>query len=195
MSTCRLHHSSRRAAPAVSIGLLAAAAAVAVLQRPAPPARAAEPPGASPAEAGPLRRVTVAEARRQAELLHTAMHATLHAVHHRYYREDAGLPIPAAVVDEIFGEIAREEQVQLRWLAVQGQAMNTDHTPRDQFERDAFTALDKGQKVHEAVIDGLYRRAGAITLTNHCLKCHVPDRKSTENRTAGLIVAIPVTEE
>ena len=35
-------------------------------------------------------------------------------------------------------------------------------------------------------------RAAPITLTNHCLKCHVPDRKSTEDRTAGLIISMPV---
>jgi hypothetical protein len=38
----------------------------------------------------------------------------------------------------------------------------------------------------------MYRRAGPITLTNHCLKCHVPDRKSTKNRTAGLIISVPL---
>lgn len=140
----------------------------------------------------PTAPISVDEARRQAEILHTAMHAALQTVHHRYYREDAGLPIPAAVLDEIFAEVQTDRGIQLRWLAVEGQAMNTDHKARTPFEQEAVKALKSGQLAHEQVDQGVYRRAGAITLTNHCLKCHVPDRKSTQNRTAGLIVAIPM---
>ena len=44
---------------------------------------------------------TTAEARGQARLLHEAMHATLHFVHRAYYREDEGLPIPAATLDKV----------------------------------------------------------------------------------------------
>ena len=51
---------------------------------------------ASAAAQQPPRLATVDEARRQAELLHRAMHATLQVVHHVYYREDEGLAIPAA---------------------------------------------------------------------------------------------------
>lgn len=137
-------------------------------------------------------RATVEEARRQAEVLHTTMHATLHLVHHRLYREDEGLPIPAGVMDEVFKELQNEQNVTLSWLVVEGQAMNTDHKADDQFERDAVDALKRGEVSHEKIEPGLYRRAAAITLTNHCLKCHVPDRKSTEDRKAGLVVSIPV---
>ncbi|MEZ6055271.1 MAG: DUF3365 domain-containing protein [Planctomycetaceae bacterium] len=137
-------------------------------------------------------RVSLPEARRQAELLHSTLHATLQLVHHRYYREDEGLPIPAAVVDEIFDEIEAEQSVQLRWLAIEGQAMNTDHKPRDAYEREAAAAIKSGKTSYEMTASGVYRRTGIITLTNHCLKCHVPDRKSTESRKAGLIISIPV---
>lgn len=132
------------------------------------------------------------QARRQAEILHTAMHATLQAVHHRYYQEDEGLLLPAATLKEVFAEMEKEHGVKLRWLAVEGQVMNTDHSARDDFEREAVKALKKGEPTHELVEKGIYRRAGPITLSNHCLKCHVPDRKSTEDRTAGLIISIPV---
>lgn len=73
--------------------------------------------------------------------------------------------------------------------------MNSDHKPRNLFEIDAVNALKSGKREYERVENGVYRRAGSITLTNHCLKCHVPDRKTTENRTAGLIVAIPIIEK
>jgi hypothetical protein len=152
-------------------------------------------PDSNAAEVMPVpRKVTVAEARRQAEQLHAAMHATLQLVHQRYYREDAGLPIPAAVVEEIFTSIEPDQPARLRWLVVEGQAMNTDHIAATPFEQEAVTALKGGADAFERVEGGIYRRAGPITLTNHCLKCHVPDRKSTEDRTAGLIVAIPVLE-
>jgi hypothetical protein len=138
--------------------------------------------------------VTVAEARRQAEVLHATVHVSLQLVHHNLYREDEGLLLPAAVMREVFAELEAEQPVKLRWLVVEGQAMNADHLANDQFERDAVAALIKGDAAYEEVANGLYRRAGPITLGNVCLKCHVPDRKTTEDRTAGLIVAIPVVE-
>jgi len=141
-----------------------------------------------------VERVSVEEARRQAKLLHTAMHGALQLMHHRYYREDAGLPIPAAVSNELFAELDAESPVTLRWLVVEGQAMNVDHAAKTPFEKDAVAALQAGEKAFERVEDGTYRRAGPISLTSHCLKCHVPDRKSTRDRTAGLIISIPVTE-
>ncbi|MCA9043870.1 MAG: hypothetical protein KDA69_06090, partial [Planctomycetaceae bacterium] len=42
--------------------------------------------------------------------------------------------------------------------------------------------------------DRILRRAAPITLSNQYLKCHVPDRKSTEDRQAGLIISIPVAD-
>lgn len=155
-------------------------------------ARSDEQPATTPAASPPAKVPTRDQAQRQAELLHTAMHATLQVVHHRYYREDEGLLLPAATLKEVFAELEQEEGVKLRWLAVEGEVMNTDHTARDDFEREAVKALKAGQPAYEQVENGTYRRAGPITLSNHCLKCHVPDRKNTKNRTAGLIISIPV---
>jgi Protein of unknown function (DUF3365) len=139
--------------------------------------------------------VSVAEARRQAILLHAAMHTSLQLVHHELYREDEGLPLPAAVFNDVFAELSREQGVVLRWLAVEGVAMNSDHSPQNQFERDSVDALKAGKTSVETFDSGVYRRAARITLTNACLKCHVPDRKSTDDRTAGLIISIPAVME
>lgn len=136
--------------------------------------------------------LTVEEARRQAALLHDTLHTTLQVVHHRYYREDEGLMLPAAALREVFAEIEKQQPVQLHWLAVEGQVMNTDHRPRDEFEESAAEALKADRPFFEEVTSASYRRAGPITLKNHCLKCHVPDRKSTEDRTAGLVITIPL---
>lgn len=139
--------------------------------------------------------VSLEAARRQAEVLHDAMHASLQVVHHRYYTEDEGLPIPATIMKEVFAEVEKEQQVKLRWLVVEGQAMNADHKPQTTFEHEAVKALMSGKKSHDEAKDGVYRRAGSIALTNHCLKCHVPDRKNTNTRTAGLIITIPIAEK
>ena len=70
--------------------------------------------------------------------------------------------------------------------------MNTDHKPQNEFEQQAVRALKSGERVFEQTEGSVYRRVGAVTLSNHCLKCHVPDRRSTRDHTAGLIISIPV---
>lgn len=139
-------------------------------------------------------RLSIAQARRQAEILHTSIHATLRVVHDRYYREDEGLPIPASILGDVFRELEDQEQITLRWLAVEGLAMNTDHHPQDDFETEAVKSLKSGKPFHEQSENGLYRRAAPIKLSSHCLKCHMPDRKSTRDRIAGLIIGISVSK-
>jgi hypothetical protein len=154
------------------------------------------PPAESGAEkpASAVARPTVDEARRQAALLHKALHSALQVVHDRYYRADQGRPIPADTLKDVFADLEEEHDVRLRWLVVEGQAMNVDHKPKTAFENEAVAALKAGKGAYEQTEKGIYRRAGAITLGNHCLKCHVPDRKNTKDRTAGLMIAIPVQE-
>uniref|UniRef100_A0A7C2P288 DUF3365 domain-containing protein n=1 Tax=Schlesneria paludicola TaxID=360056 RepID=A0A7C2P288_9PLAN len=147
--------------------------------------------GAPPDRAAPAAR-SVEEARGRAQLLHEAIHAALQVVHHEYYREDQGLTIPAVTLRRVFGELANRHKVELRWLAVNAQAMNVEHKPRDDFEKQAVEALAKGQPDYEQVADGMYRFAGAITLSSECLKCHLPNRTSTKDRAAGLVIALPL---
>lgn len=135
---------------------------------------------------------SVDEARGQAELLHDAMHSTLQLVHHEYYREDEGLTIPAALLKDVFAEIAEARQVKLRWIAVNAPAMNIDHAAADEFEKDAVKALTAGKSHIDSVEAGVYRRAAAITLHAECLKCHLPNRTSTKPRTAGLVISLPI---
>jgi type III secretory pathway component EscV len=141
------------------------------------------------------RPVSVDEARRQAELLHESMHATLQIVHQQYFREDEGIVIPAITLKRVFRELARRQQVELRWLAVNAQAMNVDHEPRDAFEKQAATAIAAGADHFEAVEGSVYRRVGAITLESECLKCHLPTRTSVAERAAGLLISVPVKVE
>jgi len=143
------------------------------------------PTGVAPAE-------SVAEARGRAQLLHETLHASLQVVHHEYYREDEGLTIPAVTLRRVFGELADRHKVELRWLAVTAPPMNVEHKPRDEFEKQAVAALAKGDAEFEQAADGVYRFAGAITLSSECLKCHLPNRTSTKDRAAGLVITMPL---
>lgn len=154
--------------------------------------------GATPAEEPSSRgdrSAATAAARDRAELLHETIHAALEVVHHKYYREDEGLPIPAAVLKGVFRELAERQQVELRWLAVDAQAMNVEHLPRDEFERSAVRALTSGREAFESAENGVYRRVGPITLSSECLKCHLPNRTSTAPRTAGLVITMPLRND
>lgn len=142
----------------------------------------------------PITARSVDEARRQATALHTVLHASLQRVHDGYFEEDAGLPIPAAVLRDVFDELKQDQNIVARWLVVEGQAMNVDHKASTPFEKEAARVLLAGEPAHEEVVDGIYRRAAPIRLRNHCLKCHVPNRKSTRDHTAGLMIAIPISE-
>jgi outer membrane PBP1 activator LpoA protein len=153
-----------------------------------------EPAGSQAVKTTAVERPTQKEAQRQAEILHETIHATLQLVHHHYYREDESLPLPAAILSDVFAELESEQNIKLRWLAVEGLAMNADHKAQGAFEDAAVKVLKSGKRQYEQTEAGVYRRAAAITLSNHCLKCHVPDRKSLQDRTAGLIISIPVRE-
>lgn len=181
-----------------SIALFVVGSLIAVARSQEPAAGQPSGSSAKPEEAAAkvvkVVKVSEREARRQAEILHEAIHSTLQLVHHQFYREDEGLPLPAAVLSEVFADVAKEQNVQLRWLAVEGEAMNADHKPQGAFENQAVKALKSGQRHFEQSEGDVYRRAGAIRLSNHCLKCHVPDRKSLHDRTAGLIISIPISQ-
>ncbi len=137
----------------------------------------------------PLRPLPdVEEARGRARLLHEAMHPTLQFVHHEYYREDEGLTIPAATLRKVFKEMQARQQVELRWLAVNAQPMNADHVAKSEFEKLAVAALAEGKEEFEGQSGDTYRRAATITLSSECLKCHAPNRTTTEDRMAALVV-------
>ncbi len=135
---------------------------------------------------------TVEEARGRARLLHETIHGTLQLVHRDFFDPDDRERIPSATLEEVFEDLAENRAVELHWLAVDGKTMNVDHKPRDAFEKKAVAALKSGKEEYEAVEDGRYRHAGAIVLHNVCLKCHVPNRKTLENRAAGLVISMPI---
>lgn len=134
----------------------------------------------------------VSEARGRARLLHETIHGTLQVVHRDFFREDEKLPIPSESFEDVFEEVARSQKVNLRWLAVDTQAMNVDHKPTSDFDKDAVKALRSGQTEFESLANGTYHYVGTIRLSAHCLKCHLPARSSNKDRAAGLVISMPL---
>lgn len=147
---------------------------------------------AAPNEVSGPRLPSADEARGRAELLHDTLGDLLQVVHHEYYRLDEGLTLPAAAFKAVFAEVARKRKVELRWLAVNAPPMNVDHKADSEFEQQAVKALAAGAEHFERVENGVYRRAGRIMLESECLKCHVPNRRSTEARIAALVISLPI---
>ena len=171
-----------------------AGAFLVVAMLPANPS-AAEEAGQAPSGAPREGTVpaTVAEARGRARLLHETLHGTLQVVHRDFFRAGE-TAIPSKSLKDVFLELARSHQVEVRWLAVNAKAMDVDHEPRTEFERAAVAALTSGQAEFEAIEPGTYRYAGSIRLASQCLKCHLPNCTSTADRQAALVITMPLSK-
>ncbi|MEX0818749.1 MAG: DUF3365 domain-containing protein, partial [Pirellulaceae bacterium] len=134
------------------------------------------------ADASDTAPATVAEARGRARILHETIHGALQVMHRDFFREDEKLTIPSRSLEDVFRELARSFDVEVRWLAVNTEAMNVDHEPQSEFEKRAAQALASGKSEFESSDKDVYRHVGVIRLASQCLKCHVPRRTSTKDR-------------
>ena len=132
----------------------------------------------------------IQEARARARLLHEALNGALQVMHRDFFREDEHMAIPSESLSDVFRELERSMKVNVSWLAVNAKAMNPAHRAKSPFEKKAAEALAGGRESYDAVEDETYRFAGAINLGNQCLKCHVPDRQSLEDRKASLVISM-----
>lgn len=135
------------------------------------------------------------EARSRAVLLHQVVDGALQVVHRDFFDEDNPGTIPSASLEDVFHAVSADHGVTMKWLVVDTDVVNVDHRPADDFELAAVTALASGKQYAEAVEGDRYRYAGSIRLASQCLKCHVQNRTSTEDRTAGLLIAMPISNE
>ena len=140
--------------------------------------------------------VSLAEARRQAELLHEVYSSTLQIMHRRYFRPDSKTTIPSKALDDVFYRVSLRSKVKARWIAVNARAMSIDHTPKADFEKKAARRFIAGDSSYETVENGIYRRAGPITLFGSCINCHAPAPMNQDvRRFAGLVISMPVKPE
>lgn len=175
-----------------TVFLLSTATTVVATKAQETPRQEATPPAATDLVLPPT---SVSEARSRAMLLHQTIDGALKVVHRDFFDEDAAVAIPSASLEDVFHALNSDHSLVLRWLIVDTDVVNVDHRPTDDFEHAAVKALAAGAPFFEAIKSGQYRYAGAIRLASQCLKCHVQNRTSTEDRTAGLLIAMPTTIE
>lgn len=135
---------------------------------------------------------TVGEARSRARLLHEMVHGTLQVVHRDFFDEENIHAIPSASLEDVFKEMSRSYGVEVKWLNVNTDVVNVDHQPEGEFEKEAAKQLAAGKPYVEARDGNHYRFAGPIRLASQCLKCHLKSRTSTDDRTAGLVISMPI---
>lgn len=135
---------------------------------------------------------TLSEARSRARLLHEMIHGSLQVVHRDFFDDDNPSSIPSASFEDVFAAMEESYQVKLKWLIVETDMLNVDHQPVDDFEHAAVKALRAGEPRYEEVQQDRYRFAGPIRLASQCLKCHVKNRTTTEDRTAGILISMPL---
>jgi hypothetical protein len=170
---------------APALGMLAAAA-----ERTGEPRQPAREVAAATADAEANQ---VAEARLRSQLLHETIHGALQVMHRDLFRDgDGRLPIPSQSLEDVFAELERTWQVRVKWLAVNAKVMNAKNRPKTEFDKLAAAAIAGGSEMFEASADGVYQYAGKITLGNQCLKCHVPQRTSLEDRMAAVVISMPL---
>lgn len=190
-------NSAPKTLPASTPHLLAVLFAVAALlgwwaaSGRAEPAKGESAPASTPKSVRARENLpaTIEEARGRARWLHESTHGTLQVIHRDFF-DDMSF-IPSASLESVFKEMARTWSVEMRWIGVNA-TKDVDNEPRDRFERRAAEALAEGKKEYEAVLENQFRFVGAVRLQNECLKCHVPDRTSLEDRVAGLAINIPL---
>lgn len=132
------------------------------------------------------------EARSRAKLLHEMVRGTLQIMHRDFFDEENSHAIPSASLEDVFFEMGKSYDVQMKWLTVNTDLVNVEHKAKSDFEKTAVEALAAGKPMVEKVEERSYQYAGAIRLGSQCLKCHVQRRTSNEDRTAGVVITMPI---
>lgn len=135
---------------------------------------------------------TPSEARARAKMLHELVRGSLQVMHRDFFDEDNAHAIPSASLEDVFHEMGESYDVKMKWLIVNTDVVNVDHQPETAFDKLAVKTLAAGKPFAEQIEAERYHFAGAIRLGSQCLKCHVKLRTSNEDRTAGLVITMPV---
>lgn len=134
------------------------------------------------------------EARARAKMLHEMVRGTLQVMHRDFFDEDDAHAIPSASLEDVFHEMGSSYNVKMKWLVVNTDVVNVDHQAETPFEKGAVKSLAAGKPFSEQTTADLYKFAGPIRLRSQCLKCHVKFRTSNEERTAGLVITMPLAK-
>ena len=132
------------------------------------------------------------EARSRAKLMHEMVRGALQIMHRDFFDEENSRAIPSASLEDVFHEMGKSYDVQMKWLTVNTDLVNVDHQAKSEFEKAAVKELAAGKPMAEKVEERGYQYAGAIRLGSQCLKCHVKRRTSNEDRIAGIIITMRI---
>ena len=137
-----------------------------------------------------IQTPSIESSRIRAKLLHETLHGALLVMHRDFFSEESSRVLPSQSLLSVFSELQRSHGVEVRWMTVSGDEMNSDHRPVTAFELEAVGRIKQGADFHESWDDNAYRYIGRIRLASECLKCHVSRRRSTEDRASGLRITI-----
>jgi len=132
------------------------------------------------------------EARSRALLLYELAQGSLQVMHRDFFDKDNTHAIPSASLEDVFKEMDKSFGVKMKWLTVNTDVVNFEHEAETDFEKAAVKILASGENYAEETGKDEYLFAGAISLRSQCLGCHLKSRKSTNARTAGLVISIPI---
>ncbi len=135
------------------------------------------------------------EARARAKLLHEMANGTLQVMHRDFFDDEDPHAIPSASMEDVFREMQRSFDVEMKWLVVNTDVVNVDHQPDTPFDKVAVKSLAAGEPYAEEVSAERYQYAGPIRLGSQCLKCHVKHRTSNRDRTAGIVISMPLAKK
>lgn len=132
------------------------------------------------------------EARSRALLLYELAQGSLQVMHRDFFDKDNTRAIPSASLEDVFKEMDKSYGVRMKWLTVNTDVVNFEHEAKTDFERLAVKVLGSGEDYAEELGSQEYQFAGPIRLRSQCLGCHLKSRKSNNDRTAGLVISIPI---
>ncbi len=124
--------------------------------------------------------------------MHELVRGTLQVMHRDFFDDENPHTIPSASLEDVFKEMDKSFDVQIKWMTVDTDLVNVDHRPQTEFEQQAAKQLAIGKPFIDASGAERYQFAGAIRLGSQCLKCHVKLRTDNRDRTAAVLISMPV---
>ncbi len=138
---------------------------------------------------------TVQEARTRARILHEAFSGALQVMHRDFFREEEKLELPSRSLEDVFSEMSKSHNIKLSWLAVNAKPMTMAHKPSNEFEKAVVKALSGDANEFEKIEANTFKYAGSIRLSASCVKCHVLNRTSNQERKAALVITMPLQQK
>lgn len=121
-------------------------------------------------------RMSLSQARQSVDMLND-LYVNAVVLTHGTYVKDRGTVAAATVARRVFEAMAEKGWPETRWLSTTGRPFNSEHNPKDAFEREAVAALKKGEPRFERVEKGQLRVAMLVPMVDKsCLMCHTKDK-------------------